>query len=177
MQCDASYIYSSNSLLTRFKIAVYKMTVLTVDCSMTLNSGLNFIPNSQEIPIVFLFIYIISCFFLNCRPQMLKMSFVMLVLCTAMLLATPSVVIAAEVDSGQQCTYSFFFFTFRQPFAAKAVYDRVRLFYPTAPMVGELLYLVVQPNFVVACMSLVFMLLYPSGTHYHFCRLEKKTVQ
>mmetsp|Transcript_17509 Transcript_17509/g.29351 ORF Transcript_17509/g.29351 Transcript_17509/m.29351 type:complete len:326 (-) Transcript_17509:36-1013(-) len=36
--------------------------------------------------------------------------------------------------SPYQCTYSFFFFTYRQPFAAKAVFDRVRLFYPSAPI-------------------------------------------
>ena len=52
-------------------------------------------------------------------------------------LALPLALAARAVnadDLGQQCTYSFFFFTFRQPFAAKAVYDRV---YPTAPMVSE----------------------------------------
>ena len=40
-------------------------------------------------------------------------------------------------SGAEQCTYSFFFFTFRQPFAAKAVFDRVRLFYPTAPIVSD----------------------------------------
>lgn len=37
-------------------------------------------------------------------------------------------------DSTSQCTYSFFFLTYRQPLAAKVVFDRIRGFYPTAPI-------------------------------------------
>jgi hypothetical protein len=68
-------------------------------------------------------------------------SSILLFLFTSLVLALS---VGAETDG--QCTYSFFFFTFRQPFAAKAVYDRVRLFYPSAPMVSLLF-----SEYIVTC--------------------------
>lgn len=41
---------------------------------------------------------------------------------------------ATAPDSREQCTYSFFFFTYRQPIAAKFVFDRIRGFHPSAPI-------------------------------------------
>lgn len=41
---------------------------------------------------------------------------------------------ASSSSSHGICTYSFFFLSYRQPFAARLVFDRVRQFYPTAPI-------------------------------------------